>query len=402
MKKFLLLFLIFISLAILSPQKTFAGQTCGCGYPNCGGGPMCVGGCEDNYCSDDPWCAACGDSCDGGCSGRTRWYECESCGGDDDPPPPTNTPIPTPTFTPTPTPTPTLTPTLAPWLVTQNGDAFSQYAVQFGNSFMHNTLARIVNINNAELNSLLGLNGAAYFSTYYYLQDDDLNCSTCSKFKFYKNTNYNDANDTSTNGWYEDIRFKLAQSNLIDKLDTGSFTIGVGNSGMPAEITGKSGISVWQMGSGSGTVLTVNSGFHCTTKTIFLVNGNLRLNPDITAANTAGCMFVVKGSTQIYNGLPTPRGPINTVNYDRIYAFIVTDSIETFNDSSVNDSDGLVIKGSIITRNNTFRRDVSRIDYFTPSEVISYDPRYINIFGKVLDNEIEFNIQEKQFIDVIN
>ena len=100
-----------------------------------------------------------------------------------------------------------------------------------------------------------------------------------------------------------------------------------------------------------------------------------------------------------------PNGGNNNIYYDIINAFLITDSFIDYNDTSLSspyNTEGLLIKGGLITRTNSFSRSVITKTFSSPSELIVYDSRYIALFGKLLDEPIDFTLQEKVFLETLN
>ncbi|KXK26575.1 MAG: hypothetical protein TR69_WS6001000581 [candidate division WS6 bacterium OLB20] len=143
----------------------------------------------------------------------------------------------------------------------------------------------------------------------------------------------------------------------------------------------------------------------CNTKTVFLVSGNLTLEPEIglqdnpAADIVNGCLFLVKETTTILPGQSAGTPGDTTPDFDTVAGFIVTRSIQIPPDPQFN---ALRVTGSIIaSENNTFDRDAGVVlNQLSPSEIIYYDGgRYMHLFGEVLSMPVSFNIVEKPFLD---
>ncbi len=143
---------------------------------------------------------------------------------------------------------------------------------------------------------------------------------------------------------------------------------------------------------------------NCDRKTIFVIDGDLQIDPNlIVTNNNNGCLFVVRGKTTVTagNNLGSTNIPPLT-NYDQLNAYFITGLFETTPDSL---GDGLYIWGGVVETADSasgqigFNRDigVSRNE-FSPSEVIEYDPRYLYIYGDLLSYSFGYNIRESQYI----
>jgi hypothetical protein len=147
----------------------------------------------------------------------------------------------------------------------------------------------------------------------------------------------------------------------------------------------------------------------CNNRTIFLIDGDLEITPDMTLDNIAedACLFIVRGTTRILTSgktAPTCGGDhINTIREiltprDNIDAFIITSNFTT-NPSAVQ----LYIKGGVITNTLTggLNRKVNTPSCYFPnlaSEVIDYEgARYIKTFKDILGESEMTSIREIQY-----
>ncbi len=139
---------------------------------------------------------------------------------------------------------------------------------------------------------------------------------------------------------------------------------------------------------------TVPLNSQCRTKNIFLINGDLILNPDFLLANSeAACLFVVKGSTTIPN-YPSVR-PAQTP--DTIQAFVITGGFAS--ESRLTGDNVLKIRGGLITEQaNSLKRNINNQNGLVlnnASEIIEYEgARYIKAFKNVLSAPTELSIRE--------
>ena len=333
---------------------------------------------------------------------------------------------------PPPTTTPSITPspTLPAWMVTQGGDVFVQAGVTFGSKFLQETLEKITFINNGNINSQSGLNlhgRIPYFATYNYIQAAEItttcnNCSGASYLggapggvpkKYFNNTTYNDTNDSIDNGqgWYIRLRNKLINGNFIDQ------TINAAD--LNPNIAAQGAVATSPINLSTAFTDTDNNGFYvidiqgilqigryhrCDKKFVFLVSDSMQITPDLFIGDSSsGCIFITNNSTIINNGGVTPRdGTGGNISYDIVNAFLITDSFQDFKDANLQDTEGLIIKGGLITRTNAFNRNVSLRTSLSPAELFVFDSRYIVLFGKLLDEPIDFTLQEKLFLETLN
>lgn len=133
----------------------------------------------------------------------------------------------------------------------------------------------------------------------------------------------------------------------------------------------------------------------CKYPTMFLIEGNLILYPDLNIEGDNACMFIVKESTTIRQ---------ENIN-DRINTFIITGNYfsEYANGTLTN-------VGGVINWNNDhsvqyYKRnknllviDYNLVDKINPSEIFNYEgARYIYHFGTYLENPFFLSIKEIQY-----
>lgn len=140
----------------------------------------------------------------------------------------------------------------------------------------------------------------------------------------------------------------------------------------------------------SSTLTITNS--TCRTKTIFLIDGNLILNPHFNISGDNACLFIVRGSAII-----------DIVgNQDQIKAFILTEKFITTN-SKVE----LNLKGGIISKTNELNRNINidviqanSINKSKASEFLNFEgARYMRHFKDYLPNPFYVSIKEIQYIN---
>ena len=329
---------------------------------------------------------------------------------------------------------------LSPWLMTTNGDTYSK------NGYSPNPLINIATIVDSaideglssvpSLSTLpprnLGIvnNKAPYLSDYAYIDAISTSVARSSR----RNLNvlsYNDLNGTprpSTGKatWYDFLLDKIdtnipASTGRRKTLTPGAYGTTASDSYLTSALN-TTGIGLVPNGPAGTTVesrvvaVQVNGDLVlrrmiCDSKLIFVINGNLAIDPDFkiiesgvlaNSTNMNGCLFIVKGVTTIGTGRnKTPAGSSNA-QYDLVNTFIITDSFQAIGDAN---KDGLQVRGGVITnQNNTFSRDLGVVlNQNAPSEIFRYDGgRYIYIFGNLLSSSIDFSVREKAFVETTN
>ncbi|HRN71459.1 MAG TPA: hypothetical protein PLS49_09875, partial [Candidatus Woesebacteria bacterium] len=140
----------------------------------------------------------------------------------------------------------------------------------------------------------------------------------------------------------------------------------------------------------------------CDTKSIFLVTGNLNIQPNLVSEGFEnGCMFIVQGTTTILPGDGLGSADPDKTVYDQVHGYFVTGLFSTVADPS---GDGLYIKGGVVETdtaagNMSLNRNLGNIrSQYSPSEIIEYDPRYLYIYGDLMTYVFGYNIREGQFI----
>ncbi len=317
-----------------------------------------------------------------------------------------------------------------PWLMTTDGDTYSKLG------YSPNPLIQIAAINDPSIDEGLPggpgvlssprffttMNGKTpYLSTYGYMDNVGINVPRSSVDGF-NVTPYPDQNgvpkpSSNFTNWYDYLesrintnvpaaRIKVLAAGTYGPTATSTMTGVVANG--PAGATVDQRVVVEKV-----TGNLVLRSITCDTKTIFLINGNLQLEPEFLISeptvgaaaivnvptNMNGCIFIVKNQTTV--GIGTNKVPpaSNQAVYDQLRAFIITDSFISSADATNN---GLQVRGGVITnQSNSFRRDIGIVlNQTAPSEIFRYDGgRYIYIFGKILTDTIDFSIKEVPFIE---
>lgn len=326
----------------------------------------------------------------------------DSSGSTEPTPTSTSTPTPTPdtpgvptaTATPTPTPTPVV---YYPWANTVGGNVFSRTFNQ--------TLLRD---GQTITNTSASFDGReAYLSSDLYLQPIGIAVPRPSE-RNAQLSNYSDANSVYKPGvsWFSYFNQYFQNSGL--EVILSPITSSTLNHNSTAQIHPSGDLSKVAVHTYSGTLhFDINE---CNTKSIFLVDGNLTVNPDfVNSGFDNGCMFIVSGTTTILEGnnLGSSDSPPNT-NYDQVHGYFVTHTFAVGSDPA---RDGLFIKGGVVetaeNASGTENMDLNRTlgtprNRYSPSEVIEYDPRYLYIYGDLLSYIYGYNIREKQFIITVD
>lgn len=144
--------------------------------------------------------------------------------------------------------------------------------------------------------------------------------------------------------------------------------------------------------------LSVNSGHVCNARTLFLVEGDVTINPDVTANSIVnGCMFIVKGDVNITEGT-YKSATFSYPKFDLIDAFIISDgnmTIEEVDTGSVR-KDGLKVTGSLMafgregSRSFILDRGLSLLDSNSyPSLAVHFDYRYLNFATKFFGGDTD-------------
>ena len=312
-----------------------------------------------------------------------------------------------------------------PWLMTTDGDTYS------AQGYTPNPLIQIPAIKDPAIDEGIGAtsprfltpeNGQTpYLSTYGYIDNVGISIPRTSTDGFsvlgYKDENGKPRSSTNVSNWYDFLESRIHENvpaARIKNLAAGSYTSQNTSAitGIPAN--GPAGTTVDQrvvVAKITGDLALQN--VTCDTKTIFLITGNLNINPEFNLteptagaqaiktvpSNINGCLFIVKNKTTVTAGSKKIPPASNQAAYDLVKAFIITDSFESSADA---DNNGLQIRGGVITnQNNSFKRDIGIVlNQTAPSEIFRYDGgRYIYVFGKILTNTIDFNVREVPFTE---
>lgn len=310
-----------------------------------------------------------------------------------------NTPTPGPSETPTPTPLPSPTPTPTPinyfpWVNTFGGNVYSRSFDQtplnpnpIVNSFFNNT-------------DPTNFDGKfRYLSTDLYLEPLGSAIPSRASEKDSELGGYTDSNSVYKTDvtWfmYFDQYLKNSASNIIESpIVDASISLSRTSDMHPTGELDK--VVLYTSGN-----LTLDIDF-CDTKSIFLVDGDLSINPNlINSGFENGCMFIVSKTTTILQGDAKGSADPDRTNYDQMHGYFITSLFRTTQDPY---GDGLYIKGGVVETelsngNMSLNRDLGTIrSQFSPSEIIEYDPRFLYIYGDLFTYAYGYNIREGQFI----
>lgn len=308
----------------------------------------------------------------------------------------TPTPGPSPTATPTPLPSPTPTPTpiiYHPWVNTFGGNVYSKTFDQssLNNNPIINTFFDSVNATNFD-------GQAKYLATNLYLQPVGYGIPARSSEKNTELANYDDANSQYKTGvsWFQyfDQYFRNSHPGMLIPLNSSNI-----NYNRTSDMRPPGALDEVIIYTSGDLEIDINI---CDSKSIFLVSGNLLLNPNlVTEGVENGCMFIVQGITTISVGEDLDSADPDRSFYDQIHGYFITGLLSTPVDGN---GDGLYIKGGVVETdladgNMLLNRNLGTIrSQYSPSEIIEYDPRYLYIYGDLMTYVYGYNIREGQFI----
>lgn len=217
-------------------------------------------------------------------------------------------------------------------------------------------------------------------------------------------TGYNDRNNRSEY-WFDELsrRFTTRLLTTPDVYTEINFFDATTLSGETSDIIDPS-VSTKRCNTGTSCVvkvagdLNIEEGYSCNTRTTFLVDGNVTVNPDMTTANKrSGCMFVTSGNITIAAGTHKSGGS-NYPKYDIVEGYFLADGQilipEVDQDEDVRD--GLKVNGSLIafggsgTKSILMGRTLKLIDNNAyPALAIHFDNRYLNFATTVFGGQTE-------------
>jgi len=128
----------------------------------------------------------------------------------------------------------------------------------------------------------------------------------------------------------------------------------------------------------------------CDSKKIYFVNDNLTLTNDFRSSTTVpddACAFIVRRNVTVSS---------NIIRLDGF--FILDGNFITNSNLTIPVKQTLVIKGGVIANNVTFNRTLSGFDNsLNPSEIIIYDPKYIDLLRDLLGEDYPSKIRELEY-----
>jgi len=310
-----------------------------------------------------------------------------------------STPTPGPSATPTPPPPATSTPTPTPivyhpWVNTIGGNVYSS-------TFNQTTLSsnNIINsfFDNVNFASFIGRE--RFLSTNLYLQPVGFALPSRNSEKESQLNDYADANSEYKTdvSWFE--YFDQYLKNSTPTITKSNITVSNITNNRMSEILPSGNLNEVVVYLSGDLTIDVNI---CDTKSIFLVSGNLSIQPNLVNEGFEnGCMFIVQGTTTILPGDGLGSADPDKTVYDQVHGYFVTGLFSTVADPS---GDGLYIKGGVVETDKTagnmsLNRNLGNIrSQYSPSEIIEYDPRYLYIYGDLMSYVFGYNIREGQFI----
>ena len=286
------------------------------------------------------------------------------------------------------------------WFLTAGGDAYAQTFVQ------NLALGSRITINNVfnyktPREALPETGMPAFVSTYNLMHKNAAILTSSSVHKFFV-PSYSDANATPrvlNKTWQQFIEDLLAKNNVPTIMNQTDLTLNAGAlTSTVMNLPPRSGPNAMIINGNLTLDGTFGNPITCNTKTVFIVKGNLDITPNfINDSGQNGCIFVVQNNTTIKpGGIIVIPNPSNTL-YERIDAFIITDTFTTELNTNLA---GLEIVGGVITNTaSLLRSNGSTKNAYAPAEIFRYDPRYIYIFDGILTLQQSSSIREKQFIN---
>jgi hypothetical protein len=158
--------------------------------------------------------------------------------------------------------------------------------------------------------------------------------------------------------------------------------------------------------------INIPSGYVCDRPTIFISEGNIDIEPDITSTpnlnnqqNASGCIFLAKNNITV--GAGSYKSTTKTA-YDYIDGFLIADNqiIFPLEDQSQNMQDGIEISGSLLAFGTStassdsaisLQRNLGLLNQLEPTLVLSYDNKYGAISEIFLGKQAPLYKQEVGF-----
>ena len=143
--------------------------------------------------------------------------------------------------------------------------------------------------------------------------------------------------------------------------------------------------------------MNIESNFSCDGKAVFLINGDLEINPDIMNSNDySACIFVVNGDTYIKEGTDKSTAQIG---FDTIEAYIVSRGIieiEKENKNITDIKDGVFVYGGLVAFGKEessqssiiLKRELSLLDrHIYPVLNVIHQPKYGKLIKQLFGGE---------------
>ncbi len=307
---------------------------------------------------------------------------------------PSPTPI-APSWTPTPSPTPIV---YHPWINTIGGNAYSSKFNQMSLNKVNQSNSNL--IQNTFVSTTNSINNiSAYLSTNLNLQKSAGALPPRSSKNNFDLANYQDGNKEYRPGfaWFVYLEQFLTNTTAdVVKLINPNISVS-----SVSDIPGTNANKVNIIKIPGNTAFSINN---CDRKAIFVIDGNLQIDPDLIVTGFEnGCLFIVRGTTLVTAGNDLGSTDVTPLtNYDQLHAYFITGLFETRTDNAL---DGLYIWGGVVetadspTGEIELNRTLSITrNEFSPAETIEYDPRYLYIYGDLLTYSFGYNIRESQYI----
>lgn len=208
----------------------------------------------------------------------------------------------------------------------------------------------------------------------------DTGCTTagiCSSKNDLIKTDYTDSNSAPEVGWFAYFKGLLSQ-------DTNNY-IAKNSGDTLSNVAGYDKKIVYFPNN-----QTLSSNQACSKQVIFLIDGSLTINTNITTSGNGACVFIVRDTTTVGGGFAT----ILASGANEIHAYIITKNFETIIDNQRFELTG----GLVTTGTTTLKRNLNSaiaVIGDKPSEKFIYEgARYIDIFKDVMSGSTDLKIRE--------
>lgn len=276
-----------------------------------------------------------------------------------------------------------------PWMLTTGGN-LSAWGGATGFTLRNSSLTNIVP----------GLGDDSYLSRYLALAGNTTLPAGRRSKNLFSATNYMDDSIKpgaafGTDSWYTALSEVLAANTTVTDLAVNSIPTNFTNQ-LGAVSGGHKVVRITPAGGELAIGAAGVGGGVCNGNYVILVNGNLRIHPNLTSSGASRCVYVVSGNVTIDAGVYTPMSNANA-GYDTVEGYFLVDgTFRTAKDQPVGQSVGnaLQIIGGLASKLIDLKRELPGAQSSNqPSEVFKYDPGYILQYRGLLGIN-EFSIRE--------